>query len=85
MISLTREHTMFSWVAQNEADPIAVDRAEGIYFWSVDGKRYLDFTSQAMSVSVGHGDQRVLDAITAQAQTLCYAYHHAALEPRERL
>ena len=85
MISLTREHTMFSWVAQNEADPIAVDRAEGIYFWSVDGKRYLDFNSQAMSVSVGHGDQRVIDAITAQAQKLCYAYPHAAHEPRARL
>ena len=85
MIALTREHTMFSWVAQNVADPIAVDRAEGVYFWSVDGERYLDFNSQAMSVNIGHGDQRVIDAISAQAQKLCYAYPHAAHEPRARL
>jgi len=76
---------MFSWVAQNHAEPIAVETARGVYFYSVDGKRYLDFNSQAMSVNIGHGDQRVIDAIAAQAQKLPYAYPHAAHEPRARL
>jgi taurine--2-oxoglutarate transaminase len=85
MIALTRKHTMFSWVAQNVADPIAIESAKGVYFYSVDGKRYLDFNSQAMSVNIGHGDLRVADAISAQARKLAYAYPHAAHEPRARL
>ncbi len=85
MIALTREHTMFSWVAQNVAHPIAVETAKGSWFTSVDGKRYLDFNSQAMSVNIGHGDERVADAISAQARKLAYAYPHAAHEPRARL
>ncbi len=85
MIALTRKHTMFSWVAQHAAEPIAMETAKGVYFYSADGKRYLDFNSQAMSVNIGHGDQRVIDAIAAQAQKLAYAYPHAAHEPRARL
>ena len=85
MIALTRKHTMFSWVAQNVAEPIAVESGKGAWFTSVDGKRYLDFNSQAMSVNIGHGDQRVIDAITAQARKMAYAYPHSAHEPRARL
>ncbi len=70
MIALTRKHTMFSWVAQNVAEPIAVDSGKGAWFTSVEGKRYLDFNSQAMSVNIGHGDQRVADAIAAQARKM---------------
>jgi taurine--2-oxoglutarate transaminase len=85
MIALTRKHTMFSWVAQNVAEPIAVETAKGVWFCSADGKRYLDFNSQAMSVNIGHGNERVADAIAAQARKLAYAYPHAAHEPRARL
>jgi taurine--2-oxoglutarate transaminase len=85
MIALTRKHTMFSWVAQNVTDPIAVETAKGVWFHSADGKDYLDFNSQAMSVNIGHGDERVADAISAQAHKLAYAYPHAAHEPRARL
>jgi taurine--2-oxoglutarate transaminase len=52
---------------------------------SADGKRYLDFNSQLMSVNIGHGDQRVIDAIAAQAQKLAYANPFMAHEPRARL
>jgi taurine--2-oxoglutarate transaminase len=85
MIALTRRHTMFSWVAQNVADPIAIESGKGAWFTSVDGRRYLDFNSQAMSVNIGHGDERVADAISAQARKMAYAYPHAAHEPRARL
>ena len=85
MIALTRRHTMFSWVAQNVAEPIAIDSGKGAWFTSVDGKRYLDFNSQAMSVNIGHGDERVADAISAQTRKMAYAYPHSAHEPRARL
>ena len=39
---------MFDWPAQSKASPIAVDRAKGVYFYGIDGNRYLDFNSQLM-------------------------------------
>ncbi len=85
MIELTRRYTMFSWVAQHAAEPIAMETAKGAWFTSADGVRYLDFNSQAMSVNIGHGDERVAKAIADQAYKLAYAYPHAAHEPRARL
>jgi taurine--2-oxoglutarate transaminase len=85
LIALTREHTMFSWAAQNAVEPIAMETARGAWFTAADGTRYLDFNSQAMSVNIGHGDERVIEAITTQARKLAYAYPHAAHEPRARL
>ena len=85
IVALSRKHTLFEWVAQNTVDPIPVVTAKGSYFYSADGKRYLDFNSQLMSVNIGHGDQRVIDAIAAQAQKLAYANPFMAHEPRARL
>ncbi len=85
IVALSKKHTMFEWTAQNAADPIPVETAKGCYFYSSDGKRYLDWNSQLMSVNIGHGDQRVIDAIAAQAQKLAYANPFLAHEPRARL
>ena len=62
-----------------------MDRAEGIYFWDPDGKRYIDFNSQLMSVNIGHGDKRVADAIAEQAHKLAFAAPQFATEVRGRL
>jgi taurine--2-oxoglutarate transaminase len=85
IIDLTKKHTLFEWSAQSEVDPIPVARAKGIYFYTPDDKRYIDFNSQLMSVNIGHGDERVIQAITEQAQTLAYANPFMATEPRARL
>ena len=85
IVALSKRHTLFEWVAQSTADPIPVETAKGSYFYSTDGKRYLDWNSQLMSVNIGHGDQRVIDAIAAQAQKLAYANPFMAHEPRARL
>ena len=85
IVALSKQHTMFEWVAQKTVDPIPVETAKGVYFYSTDGKRYLDFNSQLMSVNIGHGDQRVIDAIAAQAQKLAYANPFTVHEPRARL
>ena len=85
MVALCKKHTLYEWSAQNAADPIPVERAEGVYFYTPDGKRFLDFNSQLMSVNIGHGDRRVIDAIKAQAETLAYANPFMAHEPRARL
>ncbi len=85
IVALSRKHTFFSWSVQGAIDPIAVDRAEGVYLYTPDGDRILDFNSQLMSVNIGHGDRRVIDAITEQALKLQYVQPAFATEPRARL
>src|SRR3954471_7209733 len=85
MIALSKKHTLFEWSAQSKVDPIPVERAKGIYFWTPDGKRFIDFNSQLMCVNIGHGDERVIGAIKAQAESLAYANPFMATEPRAKL
>jgi taurine--2-oxoglutarate transaminase len=85
IVELSRANTLYEWSAQSAADPIPVDRAEGVYFYTPDGRRFLDFNSQLMSVNIGHGDKRVVDAIKAQAEKLAYVNPFMAHEPRARL
>ena len=60
IVELCRRHTLFEWSAQAAVDPIPVARAKGIYFWTPEGKRFIDFNSQLMCVNIGHGDERVI-------------------------
>jgi taurine---2-oxoglutarate transaminase len=85
MIALSKRHTLFEWSAQGAVDPIPVARAKGVYFWTPEGKRYLDFNSQLMCVNIGHADERVVRAIQEQAAILPYANPFMATEPRARL
>src|ERR671937_1267498 len=85
MIALSKKHTLFEWSAQSKVDPIPVARAKGIYFWTPDDKRFIDFNSQLMCVNIGHGDERVVRAIQQQAAVLPYANPFMATEPRARL
>jgi taurine--2-oxoglutarate transaminase len=85
IVDLTKKHTLFEWSAQAAVDPIPVAGAKGCWFWTPEGKRYLDFNSQLMSVNIGHGDERVVRAIQKQAETLAYANPFMATEPRARL
>lgn len=68
------DHTLFSWSKQAGLNPINAERGEGVYIWDRDGKRYIDFSSQLMNVNIGHGDQRVTEAVTAQMRELSYVY-----------
>lgn len=85
IVNLSRKHTLYEWSAQSKVDPIPVARAKGIYFYTPEGKRFIDFNSQLMSVNIGHGDERVIQAIAEQASTLAYANPFMATEVRARL
>jgi taurine--2-oxoglutarate transaminase len=85
IVALSRRHTIFEWSAQGAVDPIPVARAKGVYFWTPEGKRFIDFNSQLMCVNIGHGDPRVVRAIQDQAAVLAYANPFMATEPRARL
>jgi len=85
IVDLCRRHTIFEWSAQSAVEPIPVARAKGIYFWTPEGKRFIDFNSQLMCVNIGHGDERVIRAIKEQAATLAYANPFMATDVRARL
>ena len=85
LVALSKKHTIFEWSAQGAIDPIPVAGAKGVYFWTPEGKRFLDFNSQLMCVNIGHGDPRVIKAIQDQAAVLAYANPFMATEPRARL
>ena len=85
MVALTKRHTLYEWSAQAHVDPIPVSRAKGVYFWTPEGKRFIDLNSQLMCVNAGHGDPRIVEAIQRQAATLAYANPFLATEARARL
>ncbi len=85
MIELCQKHTMWSWSAGGSVTPIPVERAEGIYFWTPDGKRYLDFNAQLMCVNIGHSHPKVVAAMKEACEGLLYMFPKAATAPRARL
>src|SRR5919204_6467385 len=80
-----KRYVLYSWSTQDAINPIAVAGAEGRYFWDYDGKRYLDFASQLVNVSIGHGHPKLVAAIKEQAETLATIRPPMATESRSRL
>ncbi len=62
--------------------PVVISRAEGVFMWDVDGKRYYDFLSAYSAVNQGHCHPRIIQAMTEQAKTLTLtsrAFHNDKL------
>jgi adenosylmethionine-8-amino-7-oxononanoate aminotransferase len=53
--------------------PLVMARADGVHYWDVNGKRYLDALSGIYVVSVGHNNRRVIDALRRQLDTLHFS------------
>lgn len=71
---------------QTRARRPLLDRAEGIYLWDVNGKRYIDGSSGAMVSNIGHSNPRVLDAMRAQMDKSTFGYRlHFETRPAEDL
>jgi len=80
-----KRYVLHSWSVQDAVAPIAVAGGEGRYFWDYDGKRYLDFASQLVNVSIGHQHPKVVAAIKEQADKLCTIGPPMATEARSTL
>jgi len=85
ILPLSLKHNFWTWSAQSRVNPIAIKKAKGVYFWDVHGKRYLDFNSMVMNVNIGHGDERVIEAIARQTRELTFAGPSMATRPRAAL
>ena len=83
IVAQNREHVFYSWKPQGAiTNPIVMSHAKGSCFWDVDGKRYLDFSSQLMNMNVGHGHPAMIEAIQKQVETLSFAYPGLATDVR---
>src|SRR6184192_2409991 len=65
--------------------PIALVRGEGTQVWDADGKRYLDFIGGIATVSVGHANAQVRNAVLEQTKLLWHASNLYVTEPQVRL
>ena len=82
ILPLAKKHVFWTWSAQAKVDPIAIKRAEGVYFWDIYGKKYLDLNSMTMCVNVGHGEKRIIQAMCDQVQQLTFAAPGMATDVR---
>lgn len=74
-----------SFFTVNAKAPVA-DRANGVYIYDTDGKRYLDGSGGAMTVSLGHSNPDILDAMKAQLDKITFSYRSQfTSEPLEEL
>ena len=62
-----------------------LDRAEGVYLYDEDGNRYMDASGGPMAVNLGHGDRRIIEAITKQAEKFSYVHPILSNRPRAEL
>jgi taurine---2-oxoglutarate transaminase len=85
VVADAKQYVLHSWSVQDALDPIPVAGGEGRYFWDYDGKRYLDFASQLVNVSIGHQHPKIVAAIKEQAEKLCTIGPPMATEARSTL
>jgi len=82
---VVRETNYVTWRRQGGWEPLVITRAKGSSFWDSAGKEYLDFSSQLIATNLGHGNERVAEAIGSQARELAYAAPSFATEARARV
>jgi len=85
IIKDNNDYTLFSWSKQKGTHPIAVKYGEGVYLYDYDGKKYIDFSSGLMNVNIGHGNQRVTDAVVEQMQKISYVTPSCVTKARGEL
>ena len=85
VVADAKRYILHSWSVQDALDPIPVAGADGRHFWDYDGKRYLDFASQLVNVSIGYQHPKIIAAIKEQAEKLCTIGPPMATEPRSTL
>ncbi len=79
------DYTVFAWSKQKNIAPIAVKYGKGVYLYDYDDKRYLDFSSGLMNVNIGHGDQRITEAVVRQMQEVSYVTPYCVTKVRGEL
>ena len=80
-----RETVLHSWCIQTEWNAPTIVGGEGARLYTADGRTILDMSSLAECSNLGHQHPRVVAAIRAQAQKLCFVTNAWGAEPRAEL
>ena len=80
-----QNYTLTSWSKQRGINPPVIEKAEGVYLYDVNGKRYLDFSSQLICVNIGHGHPKVAEAAAKQMSEVSYVYPGMVTKARGEL
>jgi len=78
------KYNMHSWSAQRGLNPEVITKAEGVYFWNEEGKRFYDMSSQLVNMNIGHGNKKVIKAIQDQAEKLPFIGPAFAVDVRSQ-
>ncbi|HEY8186106.1 MAG TPA: aspartate aminotransferase family protein [Pyrinomonadaceae bacterium] len=76
---------LFPAVATYYEEPVALVRGEGFHVWDDQGKKYLDCFGGVLTVSVGHANPKVTEAIINQVKTLQHTSTLYANQPQSDL
>lgn len=79
-----KEYVMQSWSKQGNT-AIPIEKADGIYFWDYDGKKYADMSSLLVCSNLGHNNREIVEAIKEQADKMCFMAPAYASEPKSKL
>src|ERR1041384_4426842 len=84
---IVRKHKefLFPAVATYYQEPLALVRGEGEYVWDDQGNKYLDCFGGVLTVSVGHANPMVTDAVVEQTHTLQHTSTLYANKPQSDL
>ncbi len=84
---IVRKHRefLFPAVATYYQEPLALVRGEGQYVWDDEGNRYLDCFGGVLTVSVGHANPKVNEAIIEQVKTISHTSTLYANKPQGEL
>lgn len=80
-----KRYNLHSWSAQGSLNPMVIEKAEGIYFWDSEGKKYFDMSSQLVNLNVGHGNKKIIEAIKKQADKMAFMGPGYAVDVRSLL
>ena len=54
-------------------NPLVIEKADGLYYWDVEGKRYFDAIGGIFVATLGHRHPRVVEAMQRQLEKLTFA------------
>lgn len=70
---LKRTFVDFHQMEEFAKDPLVIERAEGLYYWDVEGRRYFDAIGGIFVAVLGHRHPRVIEALHRQLDRLTFA------------
>ena len=80
-----KKYLLHSWSVQDHYNPTYISKAEGIYFWDENGKKYMDFCSQLVNCNAGHQHPKIISSIKKQTNELSYIGPAFTIDIRAKL